>query len=111
MQKDVIAFPIPRYKELSTKTVWGYTKELPDLVAYFPDMNDNELPDRAFLWGVLGTLRTDAWKKLLEDARKVRSKDSEESKEEWIEIHPEIYRQLLDTPNLTGGIHNVLLWI
>ena len=56
---------------------------------YFPDLNQNELPDRSFLWTILGTLRTKECKQLLEDARKKRSNKTEESKDELIEIAPD----------------------
>lgn len=52
--------PIPRYRELGVKPVWGLAKQVPDLLEYFPDMKDSETPDRAFLWAILGTLRADA---------------------------------------------------
>ena len=49
-----------RYKELGVKVVWTYTKEIPELVEYFPNFNKDEYPDRAYLWGILGTLREEA---------------------------------------------------
>ena len=94
---------MPRYKELSTKNVWNFVKEWPDLLNYFPTLKENELPDRAFLWGILGTLRTDAWKTLLEDARKARSKREEENKDDLIKVHLEIYEKLMAAPNITEG--------
>ena len=41
-QKEIKAIPIPRYKELATKTVWEYIQEWPDLLQYFPTMKDSE---------------------------------------------------------------------
>ena len=52
--------PIPRYKELAVKKVWSYAKELPELLEYFPDIEEDELLDRSFMWGVVGTLRREA---------------------------------------------------
>ena len=60
IQQDVKMLAIPKYRELGIKPIWDYVKEVPDLVKYFPSLNQNELPDRAFLWGVLGTLRREA---------------------------------------------------
>ena len=48
-------FPVPRYKELGVKPIWSFVKEIPELLKYFPDLEDDELPDRSFLWGILLT--------------------------------------------------------
>ena len=63
--ENATTIPIPRYQELSTKRVWGFVQELSDLMKYFPNLNQNELPDRSFLWTILGTLRTKECKQLL----------------------------------------------
>ena len=69
---------------------------------YFPNIDEDELPDHSFMWGILGTLKKDEWKKLIEEARVSRSLDSAESKEDPIEIHPDFLDALLATPNLPG---------
>ena len=48
--------PIPKYRELEVKPIWEHVKEVEELAKYFPTLKDNELPDRAFLWGILGTI-------------------------------------------------------
>ena len=65
--------PIPRYKELAVKKVWSYVKDLPELLVYFPDIEEYELPDRLFMWGVVKTLRREALQTILVLARKARS--------------------------------------
>ena len=75
-------------------------KEVPDLMSYFPDFQANEVPDRSFMWSVVRTLRPETCKELLEKARKARSLDSEENKNELIEIHPDFIDKLLRIPNL-----------
>ena len=52
--------PIPKYKELGVRPMWGFIKDVPDLVEFFPNLKQNELPDRAFMWGILGTKRREA---------------------------------------------------
>ena len=63
---------VPRYKELSTSKVWALVREVPELMIYFPDLEQNELPDRTFMWTILSTFREDAVKSLIEEARKSR---------------------------------------
>lgn len=76
-------------------------KEIPDLVKYFPDAEAGKAPDRSFMWGVLGTLRRDACKALLEDARKNRGKAATEDKNQLIEIDPEFLSKILSAPTMS----------
>jgi hypothetical protein len=77
LHDKVKVFPVPKYKELGTKIVWGYVKEVPELLIYFPDFKETEIPDHSFLWGILGTLRQKACQDLLDQARLARSKEGE----------------------------------
>ena len=97
-QADVKMILILRYKELAVKNVWGYIKELPDLLEYFQEIEDEELPDHSFMWGVIGILRREAWQKMLKDARKARSLGIDEPKDNLVEIHPQILEELLAVP-------------
>ena len=63
---------VPRYKELSTSKVFALVFEVPELMIYFPDLEQNELPDSTFMWKILSTFREDAVKSLIEEARKSR---------------------------------------
>ena len=83
--------------------MWAFVKEIPELLLYFPDFEDNELLDRAYLWGVLGALREDGWKQLINQARKARIAAEEEDKEDLIEIHPDILHTLTNLPDVKKG--------
>ena len=78
---------------------------------YFPDLNQNELPDRSFLWTILGTLRTNECKQLLEDARKKRSNKTEENKDELIEIAPDFLNKIILAPTISHSIFNRLYFV
>ena len=93
--------PIPKYKELAVKPIWEHVKEVEELAKYFPTLKDNELPDRAFLWGILGTLRREVWQKLIDEARKVRGKNSLENIDDLIEIHPDFLDKIMKAPTLS----------
>ena len=64
-------------------------------------MAGDKYPDRAFMWGVLGFLRGDAYKQLINDARVARSKGNEEDKNDLIEVHPEILDKLIQIPSVS----------
>ena len=95
--------PVPRYKELGVKPIWNFVKEVEDLAPYFPTFEEGFLPERSFLWGVLGTLKRDDWKQLLKEARSKRGKKEKEEKEELIEIDPQILDQLIQAPSVSKG--------
>ena len=73
-------------------------KEEPELIKYFPDIEEGHLPDRLFMRTILSTLRDEACKKLIESARNVRVSDSVEHKDELIEIDPDFLNDIMLTP-------------
>ena len=89
------------------KAVWTLVKDVPELVQYFPDFEDDELPDRSFMWTVLSTLRYSQCKQLINEARTARSKKSETNNDELIEIHPEFLEKLMAASILSTGKQNV----
>ena len=95
--------PIPKYKELSTKNVWMKVEQVLDLMKYFPNLENNELPDSDFMWTILSTLRKDEVKKLVKNAWSGRDVGNEEDKQELISIHPEFLSTLLAAPNTNKG--------
>ena len=74
--------------ELGVKNIWEFIKEIPELSKYFLDFEEGDYPDRAFMDGVLGALRGDAWKELINKARQAWSFSSEENKDDlsWVEL-------------------------
>ena len=85
------------------KAVWAFIKEVPELLKYFPNWDNDELPDRSFLWTILSTLRHDEWKLLINEARNVRSKNDKQNHDELIEIDSEFLDKLIATPILSTG--------
>ena len=65
---------------------------------YFPDIDEDKLPDKLFMWTILSTLRGDTYKKFTEAARSVRGSDSEDHKDELIEIDNDFLNNLKQTP-------------
>ena len=65
---------VPFYDELSVKNIYPDAINDQLLRDYLPDPEQlsNRLPERGFFFGVLGTLKTDYLKKIIEDASKIR---------------------------------------
>ena len=72
-------------------------KEEPELMKYFPDIEEDHLPDRSFMRTILSTLRGEASKKHIEFARNVWASDSVEHKDELIEIDPDFLNDIMWT--------------
>ena len=96
-------FPIPRYKELGVKPVWSLVSQVKELTDYFPDFKEKEVPDRSFLWGVLGNLKRDAWEQLLNEARAQRSAGAEQKQDELIQMDRSFLEKIMKAPNMSKG--------
>ena len=72
-------------------------KEIPELAKYFSDFKKGEYSDRAYMWGVLGALKKDAWKELISKTRHAWSTGDEDHKDDLIEIHPDLLEKLMKT--------------
>ena len=87
---------VPKYKELSTRKIWDYVRELPDLNIYFPDYTEKQCPDKDHLFSLLGALCGEQLTSLIQDARKKRSIHEEPVTEEYVEIKKDILNELQD---------------
>ena len=65
LYNDVRMIPVPKYSELSIAKLWPNIKEVPELNIYFPDLKENELPERKYTWSVISTLKPDVVKKVV----------------------------------------------
>ena len=62
---------------------------------YFPNINDAQLPDRRYMFGVLSTLRFDELNNMVQGARKNRSAEKTEDENELIHVTKEIYDEII----------------
>ena len=88
-------FEIPSYPELATKHVWPLIKENHDLLFYFPDLKDNQLPEKDFMYGIIWTLLPDAVRELIAGCVKNRSPVEQDDKADLVEISEELKDSIL----------------
>ena len=69
-QSHVADTMIPRYSELKVENIWPLVKEEEELINYFSDYGQKQLPDRKFMFSIIGTLRFDEVKVMIKGARK-----------------------------------------
>ena len=66
----VIELIVHRYHELSGDKLWLLVKSVEVLACYFPDYNENKLPDRKFMFAILATFRFDQLDSMIRNANK-----------------------------------------
>ena len=94
----------PKYKELSTRTLWAFVKEIPELMIYFPDNTSKQCPDKDYLFSVLRAVRGDQLKELIQEAREKISEYEVPDIDEFIEITEEMKRKLMKSLLKSVGI-------
>ena len=85
---------VPRYKELGSAKIWDYIRQVEDLAQYFPNYREKELPEREYMWNVIFTLRREASSHLIREARRNRSINNPDNKEDLVEIVPEFLKEI-----------------
>ena len=90
------------------KEVWRLAKDVPELMKYFPDIEEGKLPDRSFMWTIFSTLRGETCKKLIETARNARGYDSAEHRDELIEIAPDLLNDIMQAPLMSKSKLSIL---
>ena len=85
---------VQKYKELSTRIIWAFVKEIPELMIFFPDYTSKQCPDKDYLFSVLGAVREDQLKELIQETRKKKSVYEEPDINEFIEITEEMKKEI-----------------
>ena len=93
-QTHVVEIIVPRYVELRVENIWSLVKENEDLMNYFPDYSQKQLPDRKFMYLILATLRFDELKGMIDGARKNRTRIEEKLDDNFIQIEKDLYNEI-----------------
>ena len=93
-QSKVIEIIIPRYNELKVSNVWPLMNDTDDLMDYFPDYDQKQLPDRRFMYSILATFRYDELNGMVNGARKNRALNEDNQDEDFVHINEELYQEI-----------------
>ena len=93
-QRDITIFDVPRYEELSVSKIWPLIKEAADILEYFPDYSNKQLPDREYMFSILSTLRFSVIEKMVNDARKNRSIEGKENAGQFVYIQKDLFNEI-----------------
>ena len=47
-QDDAIKLHVPKYKELKVQALWNLVKDADEVLSYFPDYTDKQIPEWDF---------------------------------------------------------------
>ena len=93
---EVISQVVPKYKELSVSKMWKEVKANPELMQYFPNYPNGQLPEREFMFSIISTKHAKELRDLVIEARKHRSITNMEDDEELIHISKEFMEEIRD---------------
>ena len=93
-QENEVDMIIPRYNELKFINIWPLVKEVEELMSYFQDYEQKQLPDRRFMFSILGTLRPDELKVMVEGVRKSRALKEEKPDDDFVYIEDLLYKEI-----------------
>jgi hypothetical protein len=93
---------IPRYEELSVKNLYKDAMSDVEVCQYLPDLeqNSSKLPEREFFFNVLGTVKPEYLKYIIEQTEQYRFKGSDEnSRSNIIMMTDKWLQELNNTPS------------
>ena len=95
---------VPKFDEVSVKTIWPLIKQDPEVLVYFPDdYAKGRVPERKYTFDVLNTIRPEYVKKMIEHAFTIRNAVTEEGKhDDEILVSTEWQEQLQAIPFISS---------
>ena len=99
---EITEIIVPRYKEFSVKNIWPFVKEVDELSIYFPDYTEHQLPDRRFMFVILGTFKYEQLLNMIDNAREQRSISQQQPSEDYVYIEKNILSEIKSVINQKG---------
>ena len=85
---------MPRYKELPVYKVWPLVQAIDDLLICFPGYNQNQFPERSFMYPILAIFRFDVVNSMTQNARKNRAAANREDKNRLVYVTKNMYAEI-----------------
>ena len=74
------------------------------MYSYFPDYYGSQLPDRRFMYAILGTFRGEMLAQMINDARKQRSVSQNQEANDLIYVESKILTEIKSVMNQKGNV-------
>ena len=103
---------VPKYDEISVKSIYPQVQRDPDLMKYFPDnIPKGRQPDREYMFNILNTKRPDFVAKIVTHAQKLRNAATDESKQsQYIQMTEGWQQQLEAVPFVSSKLCDPLTY-
>ena len=110
--KDVIFVNVPKYDEISVKNVWPMIQQDKELMAFFPEkLPKGRMPDRAYTFNVLNTLREDYVAGIIKHAQQQRNTAADNSMQaQFIRVTPAWQEQLEKIPFVSSKFIRLIMF-
>jgi len=101
---------VPMYDELSVKNLWPIVKADEEVMMYLPnEFPKGRVPDRAYTFNVLNTVRTEYVQGLIKHAQSLRNSTKDNGMQaEYIKMTPEWQQQLEAIPFISSKIPHIV---
>ena len=93
-KRNLIELYIPRFREIAIEKIWPMIKDVQDLMVYFPDYKDNQMPDRNYMFQILTTMRYEQVSNMLMNARKNRALQEKVDDNELVFVNKEMMKEI-----------------
>ena len=96
LKNDAISdIQVPKYSGISVKKIWDYVKGCDDLMVYFPDLDEGQLPERKYIFRVLSAQRPIQLTKLVKQAWDNRAIENSSQDDMMIEMTADVKETIL----------------
>ena len=85
---------VPRFKELSVYKVWPKITEVNDLMQFFLDYKQNQLPERNYMCSILATFKLNKVKAMIKNARDNREIKKPSNNDRLVHIEKKLYEEI-----------------
>ena len=87
---------LPRLEELQLKNIWPKYQKDKEFLKYFPDIDEDKTPSRAYFFQILSAIKPDDFKDLLNNTESKR-KDKLDDKNQIVNINTMVWEEISGT--------------
>ena len=107
-----LVFKVPKYPELKVESVWNIVKTDSEINSYFPDYEQDQYPERDYLFAMLSTLRKDELLRLIKTAENGWACSNQSGENEMVQITNGIRNEIFNIlPTKSKSLPMLTFWL
>ena len=108
----LLVFKVPKYPELKVESVWNIVKTDSEINSYFPDYEQDQYPERDYLFAILSTLRKDELLQLIKTAKNNRAYSNQSEEDEMVQITNGFRNEIFNIlPTKSKSLPMLMFWL